>query len=541
LQALQKELLRLERVSTWFPTPFPTAVARNIKDSKHSRLFDIRSLKHSELGDAGAQRKARIVVLGNQVHNGHGEAAFFDETASTPTSMSAIRMLLAYGLASSPEGDSGTSTADAEQAFVQPMLPDSELVFVQIPDHLLTVAMREALAKANLVNSKATWRLRRPLYGLSCAGVYWERHLSLQLSKIGFQPVEGWPQTWSRRLPCGSVQLLTSYVDDLLLAGPHHMSAWPEIQKLIACSTPAPVTRLLGVNHSFTTGRDASVTFSMKDFAQQAVDAFVAGGGKLSAREASCPWLQISPQQLVSPELMAPGRYADKAASFLMKALWLARCQRADLLFSISALARDIHAWTVASDMRMERLYSYIAATVSHSLVGRVKKGSIPKLRSWVDSDWGGCEKTARSTSGSWLELVYEDGVTFPVDYGSARQTATSSSSTEAEVVALSKVMRDKALPLEVLVSSAYLKDCSSEFMEDNSAALLAAKRGYSLLLRHLAKHQRVALSACADVLATRTITQVPTKIQKADVLTKGLGPADHAAALKMLNIQSVP
>ena len=59
---------------------------------------------------------------------------------------------------------------------------------------------------------------------------------------------------------------------------------------------------------------------------------------------------------------------------------------------------------------------------------------------------------TSRSTSGGFLELVGDNSY-FPLDWFSKRQTATSHSTTEAELVAASKMLREHLVPLQSLWS----------------------------------------------------------------------------------------
>ena len=74
----------------------------------------------------------------------------------------------------------GSTSADAEAAYIQPLLPDDVHLYVAIPDSLLTDNMR----KACLNVSRPVFRLRRPLYGWSRSGDIWEKHLSETLQEL---------------------------------------------------------------------------------------------------------------------------------------------------------------------------------------------------------------------------------------------------------------------------------------------------------------------------------------------------------------------
>ena len=73
-------------------------------------------------------------------------------------------------------------------------------------------------------------------------------------------------------------------------------------------------------------------------------------------------------------------------------------------------------------------------------------------LHGYPDADLAGTYDCTRATSGGFLELV-GDNTFFPLDWFSKRQTATSHSTTEAELVSASKMLREHLIPLQSLWS----------------------------------------------------------------------------------------
>ena len=145
--------------------------------------------------------------------------------------MTCIRSVLAYGQLSGGE----TSQADAEQAFIQPMLDDSVHVYIFVPPEMQTVELRNNCR--NVVNP--VFRLRRPLCGWSRSGNIWEAHLANTLmalkhdgknGKDKWKPVPNWPQTSWKIGSKGKVIILTAYVDDFILAGPGSNDEWDSIR-----------------------------------------------------------------------------------------------------------------------------------------------------------------------------------------------------------------------------------------------------------------------------------------------------------------------
>jgi hypothetical protein len=263
-QALLKDSTKLMAAGVWDITPEEKDdVIKRFPDVSFSRLFDILGLKNSETDEPVF--KARIVVQGSNVRDADGESVYFSDTASAPTNMVAIRSVIGYGELS----EGGSSTADAEQAYIQPLLPEDVVLYVFIPDSLMTEEMKAAARKLRC----PVFRLRRPLCGWSRSGNIWEKHLTDALLALDEQterefqntlnkiqqstrwkPVPDWPQTYWKQNKFGQVVMLTVYVDDFdfVMAGPNHQDEWAAIRKVITTSEPTAVGRVLGVNHTFS-------------------------------------------------------------------------------------------------------------------------------------------------------------------------------------------------------------------------------------------------------------------------------------------------
>ena len=71
----------------------------------------------------------------------------------------------------------------------------------------------------------------------------------------------------------------------------------------------------------------------------------------------------------------AAGAHASLAPSLLTKPLYLARCARPELSFTIAKLARKITKWTRGDDHAVDRLYAYVKTTEQFMLTGSLKIG----------------------------------------------------------------------------------------------------------------------------------------------------------------------
>ena len=182
-------------------------------DASFSRIFGILGIKDVE--SSTSKYKYRVVLQGSNVKDAGHNNVYFADTSSAPTNMTCIRSVLAYGHLSGGE----TSQADAEQAFIQPLLDESVHMYIFVPPEMQTIEMKNHCK--GVVNP--VFRLRRPLYGWSRSGNIWESHLSNTLLNIKhdkkngndkWKPVEHWPQTFWKIGSKGKVIVLTVYVDD---------------------------------------------------------------------------------------------------------------------------------------------------------------------------------------------------------------------------------------------------------------------------------------------------------------------------------------
>jgi hypothetical protein len=159
------------------------------------------------------------------------------------------------------------------------------------------------------------------------------------------------------------------------------------------------------------------------------------------------------------------------------------------------------------------------------------------------DADFAGCKRTRRSTSGNWFELGAgsSTGLTAAgLEWSSKRQTATATSTSEAEMSSAASILKNNAIPALSLWERLLQRPIVSRLLEDNQATLKIIESGYSAKLRHMGKTQGVELAFVSDCCRTCGIKAeyINTNFQKGDFLTKGLASAKHCEALKLVNIQ---
>ena len=128
----------------------------------------------------------------------------------------------------------------------------------------------------------------------------------------------------------------------------------------------------------------------------------------------------------------------------------------------------------------------------------------------------------------------------FPLAWVSKRQTSTSRSTTESEVVSLAYSLYQEGLPALQLLEMLLGRTVTLKVLEDNQATILVIKKGYSPKLRHITRTHKVNLSGLSEVFRddSAELEYCKKDVQAADIFTKALPPQKWGAALRLLGIR---
>ena len=482
--------------------------------------------------------KGRIVYRGDIGRDEYGAAAIYQDISANPTSVQGLNNCIAYGMM---EGNT-ISTADAIKAYVQSFLKAAQPTWIELPRELWPAQWIGKYKKPVVL-------LKKSLYGHPEAGGHWEKHLESILFELGAVSI---PEFTSMYWFPKTKLLLTVYVDDLTLSGPSqaHQDFWKLLGARVDIEPPTKLDRVLGRHHDMTTvpanrcagtahddNRNIRVlSFNMSEYARQCCELYESLPGSKRLKSAATPF--CSDGALVASDDEVRGELAPNACKVLMKCLWLGRLARPDIIKPIGDLATQVQNWTLNCDKRLYRLLCYIGSTIDHRLVARLDNA--PKdiqLSLYIDADFAGDRESSRSTNGGLLVLTGPESY-FPIAWVSKRQTSTSRSTTEAEVVSLAYSLYGEALPTLSLWEKLLGFDVKLKCYEDNQATILVVKKGFSPKLRHIARTHKVNLGGLSEIFSDQvSLEYIVTDKQAADVFTKALPPQKWEAAMKMLNI----
>ena len=544
LEAVRAEAAGLEEEHTWnLSTVIEKAelVAKALKSGEKIHLGELMSIcseKFAELAPELRKLKGRIVYRGDITKDQDGNLAVFQELSASPTSIQSANSCLAYGLLKGHK----TTQADAVRAYIQSLLGSKCKTWVALPRELWPQSWKEQKFQKPMV------LLVKSLYGHPESGAHWERHLEKAVKLCGGKPIPGHPSGfWFLKQRC----MMSVYVDDLLLSGPaeHHDEIWQMLRDPkvgdIRLDDPTPLERFLGRHHDVVSlpSGETALSWNMEDFVGQTVQVYKDLTGVSKLKQASTPFL---PDGAVTPlDDEERGELEGQASKILMKALWLARLARPDILKPICNLASCVQKWTRGCDRRLFRLICYLDSSRPYRLLSTVQdKTEDLYLQLFVDADFAGERELgdARSTSGGWLCLAGPN-THVPLCWVAKKQTSTSRSTTEAEIISLAYSLFSEAIPTWDLWCLILDKIVPVRIMEDNQATIKVAEAGFSQKLRHVTRVHGVDISSIKEVLMMEgmSIEYCPTDEQAADIFTKALAPHKWPNALELLGMTTIP
>ena len=483
------------------------------------QLMTIMSWKNAESEDL-KKLKARIVFRGDNVRTAEGDYAQFQEIKVIPTTIAGININLAFGM---KRGHS-TTQSDVVKAYIQSDLNTLVPTYVELPWELTPEHLRHL--------HRPCTRLWKSLYGHPESGGHWAHRFADVISTLGGFESKIFPSNFT--IPKWGL-LVTLYVDDMLVSGPqeNHTKFWSELGKHLKFEEPQPVNRVLGRNHI---RKGDVVEFEMDDFTQECCNRYLEITGEKGFKKAPTPYLEES--TLPIDDYDTQGVLQHCAAKLIMKAYWLARLNRPDVLRALNELSRRITRWSRNDDRKLHRVMAYLHCTKQFRMKCKLDPDSPWELMLFTDADHSSSAEHPYSTSGSLL-VIGGGSSYFPISFQSKRQTAVSRSTTEAEAISLATAVFQDAVPTVDHLNEILGQEIPLTCFQDNEATIAVVRNGWSIKLRHVTKTHKIDLSCLYDLFKDPLtfLVHCPTDQQAADVFTKNLETGKWDMALSMLRV----
>lgn len=523
------------------------------------RLNGLCFEKNAELAKDDPKRKykGRVVFLGNRVQDENWAQALFQDLGSSPATMEAGKTVDAYGCIPG----NAIQQADAEQAYIQADLKGPKL-WLSLP--------RENWPKSWEKYYNPVCLMKKALYGHPDSGTFWEQHCNTRLRKVGFVPIAGWNSCFFHE----KLKLfLLVYVDDFKLSGPAQNLplGWSLIAKHITLDEAKEVSFFLGCTHVLSrNGSVTSISYCMKGQLEAAISVYEEELDKLGVKinknkKSNSPFLNIevehpaaTPQvvdvktqcpkckhqyrtgktsrKIKKKDVDSPGFAGVIALKVLMKIMYAARMVRYDLLMPVSYLARNITKWSALDDEALDKLISYLRATLDIKLQGFVGDPMHNlRLDVYSDASFAGLA-SQHSTTGSYLSLVGPN-TRFPLLGASKKQTSVSTSTSEAELTAIFLVVRNVALPAMDLWDALLDRKVIAILHEDNTAVIQIMRTGRNATMRHFERTHRVPVAWLHEIYHSQRNLRIKfakTDDMIADLFTKTFTDLNKFQSLRL-------
>ena len=344
----------------------------------------------------------------------------------------------------------GRGDSRRKLSFLQAPIPEGELVLVKPPPELEQ-------------NPDVLWKLRKALYGLKTSPKLWQQHLSSKLEELGLRK--------NRADPCifmGEKLLVMTYVDDLLIVGEKQeqesflakLSAQFPLKHQTKLDAKTPLIFLGKIvehnaqEHSINLHLPAAYYLKLsKMYGMEHAKPSTTTGDKLGLSE--------DPGDPINQPLDPTRHKLYRTA--VGKLLW-ATPVRPDISFAVKELSRSLQSPTQQNEKQLKHVLRYLRGSLQYTTSLQppkqrvIEQASTIEIQAFADSDWAGCVKTRKSTSGASLSLW---GVTLAT---SSRTQATQAlSSAEAELYAMGMAIQD-ALHLQSLLQEMKLEQLAKPF-----------------------------------------------------------------------------
>ncbi|GBO20169.1 Copia protein [Araneus ventricosus] len=363
-------------------------------------------------------------------------------------------------------------------------------------------------------------KLNKSLYGLKQAPRQWFHKFQQFMNKVKFKQSTSDPCIFIRKEK-GRKIIICLYVDDLLIAGsdPDEVKTVINLlQNEFEMSKSAPATEFLGIRLVFT-------PTELKLDQEEYIDKMLKRFNMSDCKPCSTP---LEPK-CTSADFANSELFEGPFRELIGSLLYLAVTTRPDILFSVNCLSQLQEKPTVAAWTGLKRILRYLKGTKNFKLVYKKLHNPNFNIDLYVDADWASDTTDRKSVSGHVLMFC-----NCPILWCCKKQNCISLSSTEAEIIALSKSLQDLLYYKSVINEISRINSIS--IYEDNQSAFKSVTN--ENVCGRL-KHLDVKLKFIRETLSNHCISvkYVCTENQIADLFTKSLSKCKLYKLLRLCSV----
>jgi len=449
--------------------------------------------------------KARLVANGNNQQEGINYFSSFAPVAAAST----IKGQIVHGLINHHFLESW----DYSSAYLNGVL--QEIIFIALPGDPAEYGIT--------VPNGCRILLRKSIYGLVQAGQVWNDLLKKSLEKRGFVQCPYEPGLFVKTFEDGSIIVVTTYVDDLLVSA-DSMAHLDEEFKHLAADLPIGNREELSWHLGMHFQRFGdSATIDQAAYTIETINQF----GMANAKGRRTPRkLESQVTKADAPKDEVTFNQAQKLPfrNLVGKLMYLSQTSRPDVSEAISESSKYFSNWGAAHWDEAKDILRYLRTSHDLPLVYHPKRTESP-LEIYVDAAYANDKDSRRSQTG--IAIFYYDCL---IGWTSRRQKSVTLSSCEAEYVALTDAAKDAIHLRRVLsfIDDKFDLDTPTKIYEDNQGTIALAYSDGKTQAR--TKHIDIRMHFIRDYISEGIIEVqwVPTDAQKADFFTKPLAGPKH-------------
>ena len=377
-------------------------------------------------------------------------------------------------------------------------------------------------------------KLKRSLYGLKQSGRNWFECLCAYLHELNFKASVHDPclQTQTRN---GQKCWIVVWVDDILYGSTdEQFPTWFE-QKMgqrFNIGEQGPLTWFLGISFKW---HDGSMTMNHEGYVSNLLRKY----GMHGCKAASTPL--VDKVELCKDQMPEDGSDEQQQMTALDyrglvgSIAYLSLSTRPDLAFAAHQLSRFLSNPGMAHWQAAKHVLRYLRGTTDVGIT--FSNCEDVGLIGYTDSDYASCRDDRRSITGFCFNVG-----SGAISWAARRQTCVATSTTEAEVHAMSEAVKE-AVHLRGLLETLEVKVDTTMYTDSQSCLALAVKEDNSAKTKHFAT--RMAYVRETIQMQSINLKFIGSGDNCADIFTKGLGKTKtqhHLARLSaMRGFQGLP
>lgn len=489
-KAMEREIQSIEKNETWIEASIP----ENAEILSTKWVFALKP--HEEKNEN--KYKARLVVRGFA----QCDSFDFNEIYSPVAKMTTIRMLLSIG----NQFKYYFKQLDVETAFLNGDLKED--IYIYPPEGVT--------CKSNMV-----FKLKKALYGLKQSSKCWNKKINDYILNLGFERSNNDYCLYIKHEKNTYLYLLL-YVDDIIISGSDLKTidnCVHDLKKEFNIKDKGNLKHFLGLEINYN--REIGILkISQKDYIQSILRKFKFE----NCNPHSTP---IDPKLKLKENEQPNNLPVRELVGCLM---YLMLGSRPDISFSVNYFSRyqdknSIEVWT-----SLKRLLRYLKGTIDFELI--YKRQNVFSITCYVDSDWAGDLHDRKSISGYLIKLFGNC-----ITWVTKKQNCITLSTTEAELVALCSAVQD-CLWIKKILNDMKIQHNTLKIYEDNQGCISILQNPEN---NRRVKHIDVKYNFISENIKKGffEIKYVNTKLQQADILTKGLYKEQFYELLELIGLVS--